>query len=110
MARLAQRIETIHTSPIRRVAALLDESRERSDIISFGGGAPSLPPPQQFLDEFSRLMKDQALRSCAYTGTRGIPALREAVAADVMRYGKVAFDPAKEIILTTGATESISAH
>jgi aspartate aminotransferase len=107
MARLAQRIERIHTSPIRRVAALLDEARERSDIISFGGGAPSLPPPNLFLKEFNRLMAEEALRSCGYTGTRGIPELRAAVAADVKRYGKVDFDPATEIILTTGATESI---
>jgi len=107
MARLAQRIENIHTSPIRRVAGLLDEARERSEIISFGGGAPSLPPPQEFLNEFTRLLKDDALRSVAYTGTRGIPSLRRAIAADVMRYGKVEFDPVSEIILTTGATESI---
>jgi len=107
MARLAQRIGTIHTSPIRRVAALLDEARERSDIISFGGGAPSIPPPPEFLNEFGRLMREDGLRSCAYTGTRGIPKLREAVAADVKKYGKVDFDPATEIILTTGATESI---
>jgi len=66
-----------------------------------------LPPRPEFLDEFNRLLKDEALRSCAYTGTRGIPALREAVAADVKSYGKVDFDPAAEIIVTTGATESI---
>jgi aspartate aminotransferase len=97
----------MHTSPIRRVAGLLDEARERSDILSFGGGAPSLPPRPEFLDEFNRLLRENALRSCAYTGTRGIPALREAVAADVKNYGRVDFDPATEIIVTTGATEAI---
>jgi aspartate aminotransferase len=89
------------------VAGLLDEARERSDIISFGGGAPSLPPPQELLNEFSRLLRDDPLRSCGYTGTRGIPQLREAVAEDVKKYGEVNFDPKTEIILTTGATESI---
>jgi aspartate aminotransferase len=108
MARLSRRIEGIHASPIRRVAALLDEARERSDIISFGGGAPSLPPPQEFLHEFGRLLKDQALRSVAYTGTRGIPALRKAISADIKRYGRIDFEPATEIIVTTGATEAIS--
>jgi aspartate aminotransferase len=107
MARLSRRNEKIHTSPIRRVAALLDEARERSDIISFGGGAPSLPPPPEFLNEFSRLLKENPLRTCGYTGTRGIPQLRQAVAEDVKKYGKVDFDPNAEIILTTGATESI---
>jgi aspartate aminotransferase len=52
-------------------------------------------------------MTEQSLRSCGYTGTRGIPELRTAVASDVKKYGKLDFDPATEIILTTGATESI---
>jgi len=107
MAKLSSRIEKIHTSPIRRVAALLDEARERSDIISFGGGAPSLPPPSKFLDEFNRLLNENPLKSCGYTGTKGIPQLREAVAQDVKKYGKVDFDPSSEIIVTTGATECI---
>ena len=86
----------------------MDEARERVNIISFGGGAPSLPPPQGFLHEFSRLLEAEALRTVAYTGTRGIPALREAISADLKKYGRVDFDPASEIIVTTGATESIS--
>ncbi len=77
--------EKIHMSPIRKVAALLDEARERGDIISFGGGAPSVPPPQGFLEEFSRLLTSDPLKSCGYTGTRGIPELRTAVAEDVRK-------------------------
>lgn len=94
-------------SPIRKVAGLLDEARERGDVISFGGGAPSIPPPQPFLEEFVRLLRTNPLRSCGYTGTRGIPELREAIAADVRKYGHVDFDPASEIIISTGATEAI---
>ncbi len=94
-------------SPIRKVAGLLDEARERSDIISFGGGAPSLPPPQGLLNEFIRRLKSDPLRSCGYTGTKGIPELRAAVAEDAKKYGEVNFDPESEIILSTGATEAI---
>jgi aspartate aminotransferase len=100
-------MEKIHVSPIRKVAGLLDEARERGDIISFGGGAPSVPPPQGFLNEFSRLLSSDPLRSCGYTGTRGIPELRAAVADDVKKYGRVDYDPGSEIILSTGATEAI---
>jgi aspartate aminotransferase len=94
-------------SPIRKVAGLLDQARERGDMISFGGGAPSVPPPEQFLDEFTRLLKSNPLRSCGYTGTRGIPQLREAIAEDVKKYGQVDYDPSSEVILTSGATEAI---
>jgi aspartate aminotransferase len=107
MRKQARRIDNIHLSPIRKVAALLDQARKQGDIISFGGGAPSIPPPQEFLDEFDRLMKTDALRSCGYTGTRGIPELREAIARDIKKYGKVDYDPASEIILSTGTTEAI---
>ena len=107
MAKLSSRIGNIHTSPIRRVAALLDEARERSDIISFGGGAPGLPPSPKFLEELNHFLNENPLRSCGYTGTRGIPQLREAIAEDVKRHGKIVFDPNTEIIVTTGATESI---
>ena len=108
MRTLSRRIEKIHISPIRKVAALLDEARKRSDMISFGGGAPSVPPPKEFLDEFSRLLKENPLRSCGYTGTRGIPELRSAISEDAKKYGHVDFDPFSEIIVTTGATEAIS--
>jgi aspartate aminotransferase len=107
MRELSRRVEKIHVSPIRRVAALLDEARERGNMISFGGGAPSVPPPQGLLDEFSRLLGTNPLRTCGYTGTRGIPELRAAVAEDAMKYGRVDFDPSSEIILSTGATEAI---
>jgi aspartate aminotransferase len=89
------------------VAAVLDEARKRAEIISFGGGAPSVPPPQGFLDEFSRLLASDPLKCCGYTGTRGIPELRTAIAEDARKYGKVDYDPYSEIILSTGATEAI---
>lgn len=96
-------------SPIRKVAALLDHARKKSDIISFGGGAPSVPPLPELIEEFNRLLTTDPLRTCAYTGTRGIPELREAVAEDARKYGRIDFNPATEITLTTGATEAIFA-
>ncbi len=47
------------------------------------------------------------MRSSGYTGTRGIPELRSAIAADAKNYGQVDFDPIREVIVTTGATGSI---
>jgi aspartate aminotransferase len=107
MRELSARIRRMHVSPIRKVAALLDEARERGDIISFGGGAPSVPPPHELLAEFTRLIKSGPLTSFGYTGTRGIPELREAVAEDAKKYGRVQFDPATEIMITGGGTAAI---
>ena len=53
------------------------------------------------------MLKESPLKSCGYTGTRGIPELRKAIANDVEKYGRVGYDPASEIILTSGATEAI---
>lgn len=101
------RVLKMHLSPIRKVAGLLDEARNRGDMISFAGGAPSVPPPPELLDEFTRLLQSNPLKTCGYTGTRGIPELREAVAEDVKKYGKVEFDPGSEIMITPGATAAI---
>lgn len=86
---------------------LLDQIRDRSDIISFGGGAPSVPPPSELVDELVKQLEHNPLRSCGYTGTRGIPELRSLIAADAKQYGGVEYDPDHEIIVTDGATESI---
>ncbi len=101
------RVMKMHLSPIRKVAGLLDEARGRGDLISFGGGAPSVPPPQKLLDEFANLFRSNPVKGCGYTGTRGIPELRDAVAEDAKRYGDVEFDSRSEVIITTGGTASI---
>ena len=50
MPNLSYRSGMIRLSPIRQVAMLLDEARKRGDIISFGGGAPSVPPAEEVVD------------------------------------------------------------
>lgn len=85
----------------------MDQARDRGDIISLGGGAPSVPPPKELLEDFSSLVMDNPLRSFGYTGTRGVPQLREAIAEDAKEYGGVVFDPESEVIVTSGATEAI---
>ncbi len=107
MPELAYRLSLIKTSPIRRIAALLDQARRKRDIISFGGGAPSLPPPKEFLDEIMRLLKEMPQRACGYCGTRGLPELRSLIAEDLKKYFGVSYDPGKEIIITDGGTEGI---
>jgi len=104
---VSDRLELIRYSPIRQIAALLDRSRSKRSIISFGGGAPSLPPPKEILEEISRLLNDETVRAVGYCGTKGLPELRELISEDIERYFGTYYDPNSEIIITEGATEGI---
>ncbi len=106
---MSSRVTYIQASPIRRIAALLDEARRKRNIISFGGGAPSLPPPREVIDYMCELLKEKPRLAVGYTGTRGIPELRRAIANDLKKHWGVDYDPDKEIMVTTGGTEGIFA-
>jgi len=71
MPRIASRSQIIVCSPIRRIAALLDEARRKGNIISFEGGAPSLPPPQEVVDYLADLLRRSPQRTVAYGSTVG---------------------------------------
>ena len=109
MATLSDRISGLHVSPIRRVAALLAEANARKELISFGGGAPSLPPPKEVAEEIVKLVSEDSQGATAYTGTKGYLNLRRLVADDWARGQGEAYDPESEVMLTDGATEAIYA-
>ena len=109
MVTLSDRVSGLHVSPIRRVAALLAEANARKELISFGGGAPSLPPPKEVSDEIIKLISEDSQGATAYTGTKGYLGLRRLVADDwAKRQGEV-YDPESEVMLADGATEAIYA-
>lgn len=107
MVTLSDRIASLHVSPIRSVAALLAEASERKELISFGGGGPSLPPPAEVTEEITRRIKENPQASTAYTGTRGFLELRKLIADDWVKHDGEVYKPEKEVILTDGATEAI---
>jgi aspartate aminotransferase len=107
MVALSDRISALHLSPIRRVAALLAEAGERKELISFGGGGPSLPPATEVVEEIARRIKENPQASSAYTGTRGFLELRRLIADDWSRHAGGSYSPETEVILTDGATEAI---
>jgi len=104
---LSDRVSSLHISPIRKVAALLAEATARKELISFGGGAPSLPPPREVSEEIAKRITQDPQGTCGYTGTRGYLNLRKLVAEDWLRHQGETYDPEKEVILTEGATEGI---
>ncbi len=107
MAGLSDRVPLLRISPIRRVTALLDEAQKKSDMISFGGGAPSLPPAKEVLEEMCLRLQRDSLKSSTYTGTKGLPELRQLISEDIKRYGRLDYSAEKEVIVTDGGTEAI---
>ncbi|RLE60679.1 MAG: class I and II aminotransferase [Thermoprotei archaeon] len=107
MPRLSSRPSLIKASPIRRIAALLDEARRKEDIISFGGGAPSLPPPEEVIEFLVDNLKKNPQKTVAYGSTRGLMELRELIAEDLKKYWGVDYDPSEEILIVNGGTEGI---
>lgn len=107
MSGISEKIGLIDKSPIRRVTALLAEVRKRRDIISFGGGAPSLVPPREVVDETLRKLDGDPQRVLSYTGTRGLGELLRLIGQDLKKSGGVDLDLREEIIVTSGSTEGI---
>lgn len=107
MVTLSDRVAALHISPIRRVAGLLAEANKRKELISFGGGAPSLPPPKEVSNEIVKRMSEDPQGTCVYTGTRGFLELRKLVAEEWARRQGAAYEPEKEVIMTDGASEAI---
>jgi N-succinyldiaminopimelate aminotransferase len=76
------------------------------DAINLGQGFPDGRGPEDVL----RAAADALLtRSNQYPPMAGLPELREAIAAHYQRHHGLAFDPADEIVVTSGATEAIAA-
>lgn len=74
------------------------------DVIAMGPGDPDLATPQHIIDAAKDALDAGATH---YTPPPGDPRLRAAVAKRIKQAQRVAYDPASEIIITTGAEEAI---
>ncbi|HEU0122725.1 MAG TPA: pyridoxal phosphate-dependent aminotransferase [Bryobacteraceae bacterium] len=69
-------------------------------------GEPDLPTPPHIVEAAQRAL---AAGRTTYADNRGEMALREAIAAKLLRENGLAYDPASEILVTTGGTFGIYA-
>jgi aspartate/methionine/tyrosine aminotransferase len=83
---------------VMRAANAREAGGER--VIHLEVGQPGTPAPKKVLDAARRALADDRI---GYTDAEGIPALREAIAADYRQRYDVAVDPA-EIAITTGSS------
>ena len=107
MSSLAKRLNNITSSPLIRVMDLLTQSKKIKDIISFGGGAPSLPPPKEVVEHMIHMLRTNPFAASSYMNTEGIAELRALISRDLKKYSGINLDAEKEIMITSGATEGI---
>ncbi|HET9697554.1 MAG TPA: PLP-dependent aminotransferase family protein [Terriglobales bacterium] len=101
--RYAQRTRTIKSSAIRELLKLT----QNPDVISFGGGlpAPEVFPVQRFQDACQKVLADKGAAALQYSTTEGYLPLREAIAANLQRYGILA--TADNVMLTSGSQQAL---
>ncbi|MDH7563385.1 MAG: pyridoxal phosphate-dependent aminotransferase [Candidatus Bathyarchaeota archaeon] len=97
----AERLKNIKPSGIRRFFALTDK---KSQTIYLSVGEPDFTPPRHVLDAYTKAALEGKTH---YAPTNGIPELREELAKKAFSDYGLTYDPASEILVTTGATEAI---
>jgi len=75
------------------------------DVIRLDMGNPDLPPPDSVIDALCSSAREPG--SHGYPGYRGLPALREAIAAYYNRRFGVELDPTTEVVPLLGSKEGI---
>ena len=100
MLRLADNLNRLGTETafevLARAAKLQAEGR---DIINLGIGQPDFKTPPHVVEAAAQALRDG---HHGYTPANGIPALREAVAADIARFRGVEVDPDLVMIMPGG--------
>jgi N-succinyldiaminopimelate aminotransferase len=101
-AEVASRLRRIPPSVFGRIAAV----QSRTGAINFGQGFPDEEGPAGAVEAAVRALRSGRNQ---YAAVRGDQALREAVADHQRHYYGLGWDPATEVVITTGASEAIAA-
>ena len=80
--------------------------REGRDIVDLGFGNPDLPSPQIAVEKLAEAARNP--RNHRYSSSKGLPKLREAIAARYADQFGVKLDPDRNVIATIGAKEGFS--
>jgi alanine-synthesizing transaminase len=89
------------------VTAMKTEARRRGeDILDFGMGNPDMPTPKHIQDKLIEAVRNP--KNHRYSLSKGIPKLREAMAAWYQRHYGVSLDPETEVVVTIGSKEGLA--
>mgnify|MGYP005842813687 CR=1 FL=1 len=107
MSGFAERVSRLEPTAVNRILAEVQEVRARGAmLVSLMRGEPDLPTPAHITEAAAAAL--HAGRT-TYPDNLGELKLRKAVAAKLARDNGLAYDPATEILATTGATFGIYA-
>jgi aminotransferase len=104
-AALAERVQRIRGGSESPFFYLLKLAEKRDDVITLGRGEPDVPTPGHIVEAAKRAL-DSGYTT--YTNPAGLPALREAIAEKFRVDNGLVYDPATEILVTTGAQEALA--
>ena len=97
---LSEKMSRLGTETAFEVLARAEELKASGkDIINLGIGQPDFKTPDHIVEAAAKALRDG---HHGYTPAPGIPALREAVAADIAKWRKVEVDPANVLIVPGG--------
>ena len=99
---ISQHVQALPASGIRKFFDLLNSM---DDIISLGVGEPDFITPNGIRQAAVRSIEEGYTH---YTSNYGLIELRQAIARHLQRLYCVEYDPATEIIVTTGVSEAIN--
>ena len=102
---ISRRVAQITISAIKEMPLIASKV---GGCVSLGQGIPSFPTPPHIIEAVYRKMREDP-DAGKYTLGPGMPELRQAVALQLSRQIGRAVDPDKEICITVGAMEALSA-
>jgi aspartate aminotransferase len=100
-------VQAVKQNPIREMTKRLENARGDPEIISFGGGQPSLPPPDFVLEKAGEYLKQ--IRVHRYTSTPGLPEVRDALAKMMVREERWSDLNENNILMTQSGSNGIEA-
>jgi len=98
---LAERVRAVPPSGIRKFFDIL---ATMTDVISLGVGEPDFDTPRSIVEAGVESLREGRTH---YTSNYGTVELRRALAAHLERRYGVAYDPARELLITVGASEAV---
>jgi aminotransferase len=98
---VSRRVRSIPASGIRRFFDLIGSME---DVISLGVGEPDFDTPRHLTEAAIRSLNEGKTH---YTSNYGLLELRQALSDHLERLYGVRYDPASEIVITTGVSEAL---